>query len=142
MTAGPFMNELLTRLQYLDADAALTAAGDGLTWHDDNAAVVTLITSEHELAHAVRSAGRDVRDDLWPGSSLEDAGFNLLLVHLDELLATRDVTEPLRLTREGLIWPEPRPLAFEDQLDPNGGPYYWSAEKPGGEGDPAGDSRS
>jgi hypothetical protein len=131
MSAGPFMNELLTRLQYMDAEAAFTADG-ALIWHDENAAVVTLITSEDELAEAVRSTGRDVRDDLWPGSTIEEAGFNLLLVHLDEVLDTCQITEPLRLTREGLVWPEARALTFGAELDPGAGPYAWYAEEPGG----------
>lgn len=129
------MNDLIRRLQKLDADAALTPAGDGVTWHHDDTMVVTLITSENELAQAIRHTGRDVRDDLWPGITIEDAGFNLLMVHLDEVVATRDVTEPLRLTRDGLIWPESRPPAFDVQLDPGDGPYHWSAERPGGEDD-------
>jgi hypothetical protein len=34
------------------------------------------------------------------------AGFNLLSVHLDEVVATRNVSAPLRVTRQGLEWPE------------------------------------
>jgi hypothetical protein len=143
MTVGPFMYELLKRLQMLDADAALTAAGDAVVWQSDDSATITLITSEDELADTIRHIGRDVRDDLWPGSSIEDAGFNLLLVHIDDVLATRYVTEPLRLTRTGLIWPEARRPVFEGELDPEGGPYYWTAEAPGGDSDPgASDSSS
>ena len=35
------------------------------------------------------------------------AGLNLLLVHVDEVVASRDTSAPLRVNREGLVWPEP-----------------------------------
>ena len=34
------------------------------------------------------------------------SGLNLLLVHLDEVVATRNVSAPLGVTRQGLEWPE------------------------------------
>ena len=55
---------------------------------------------------AVTAIGENCRDDLWPGSSIDAAGFNLLLVHLDEVVATRDTSDPLRITGQGLEWPE------------------------------------
>jgi len=54
----------------------------------------------------VTALGEDSRDALWPGSTIEAAGFNLLLVHLDEVVGTRNVSAPLRVTRQGLEWPE------------------------------------
>jgi len=66
---------------------------------------VTLRTSEGELAVAVPRLGADCRDAFWPGSTIDEAGFNVLLVHVDEVVATRDTTEPLRITAGGLQWP-------------------------------------
>jgi hypothetical protein len=31
--------------------------------------------------------------------------FDLLLVHVDEVIAARDTTQPLRITADGLQWP-------------------------------------
>lgn len=131
---GPFRDELLRRLRLVDADAGLTATGDGITWRAHSGAMATLVTCEDELAEAIRSTGQDARAGLWPDRTIEEAGLTLLLIHLDEVLATRDVTEPLRVTREGLIWPEHQPSADGAQLDPGDGPYYWSAERPDDEG--------
>jgi hypothetical protein len=54
----------------------------------------------------VTAIGTECRDALWPDSSIEAAGFNLLLVHLGEVIATRDTSDPLRITDEGLQWPD------------------------------------
>lgn len=107
MPDQPFMEELLHRLRQQWPDAAFTSAGDGLTCTDPAAGAVTVITSESELVSAVTAAGRDTRDALWPGSTIEAAGFNILLVHLDEILRTGSLTGPLRITHEGLVWPPP-----------------------------------
>jgi hypothetical protein len=99
------LDELLRRLRLSDSDAALVGRGR-LSFRDGGTgAIVTLVTAEAELATAVGALGVDVRDALWPGATIEEAGFNILLVHLDEVLATRDVTEPLRITTSGLVWP-------------------------------------
>jgi hypothetical protein len=34
--------------------------------------------------------------------------FDLLLVHVDEVIAARDTTQPLRITADGLQWPGQR----------------------------------
>ena len=67
---------------------------------------LVLFVRERDLAAAVTALGEGCRDALWPGSTLEAAGFNLLLVHLDEVVATRNTSEPLRSTDQGLEWPE------------------------------------
>ena len=40
--------------------------------------------------------------------TVESVGFTLLLVHLDEVIATRDTTEPLRIMADRLQWPGER----------------------------------
>jgi hypothetical protein len=69
---------------------------------------ITLRTSETELGAAVTTIGEECRDVLSPDRTVESAGFDLLLVHLDEVIATRDTTEPLRITADGLQWPGAR----------------------------------
>ena len=69
---------------------------------------ITVWTSETELARAVSAIGEECRDALWPDGTVESSGFNLLLVHLDEVIATRDTTQPLRITADGLQWPGQR----------------------------------
>lgn len=66
---------------------------------------LVLSVREQGLAATVTAIGEGCRDALWPDSSVEAAGFNLLLVHLDEVVATRDTSEPLRITDQGLEWP-------------------------------------
>ena len=65
---------------------------------------ITLRTSEAELSTAV-TALAETAHGAWPDDTAESAGFNLLLVHLDEVVATRDTSEPLRITADGLQWP-------------------------------------
>ena len=69
---------------------------------------ITLWTSETELGRAVTTIGEGCRDALWPDDTVESAGFTLLLVHVDEVIATRDTTQPLRITADGLQWPGQR----------------------------------
>jgi len=88
--ATPFLDELVRRLR-LDAPT---------TDHP-----LTLYVHEGPLRAAVTALGEDCRDALWPDSTVEAAGFNLLLVHLYEVLATRDTSEPLRITGAGVPWP-------------------------------------
>jgi hypothetical protein len=66
---------------------------------------LALHVHEKDLAAAVAALGEDCRDALWPEGTIDAAGFNLLLVHLGEVVATRDTTEPLRITSRGLRWP-------------------------------------
>jgi len=66
---------------------------------------VTLVVREGDLGAAVTFLGEECREELWPNSSIVDAGFNMLLTHLDEVVATRNLSEPLRVGRRGLIWP-------------------------------------
>ena len=51
---------------------------------------ITLWTSETELGRAVTTIGEGCRDALWPDDTVESAGFTPLLVHVDEVIATRD----------------------------------------------------
>ena len=93
-----------------NATVACHALEDGtveIVWREaDIGHALRLLVREADLAAAVEDAGAESRDALWPGSSVEDAGFSMLLVHLDEVLATRDTTSPLRITVEGLEWPD------------------------------------
>jgi hypothetical protein len=102
VTGTPYVDELVRRIRLADPGVEVQYGGRA------SVAVrfggVTLWTSERELAAAVTSLG-DCRDELWPDHTVESAGFNLLLVHVDEVIATRDTTEPLRITAGGLPWP-------------------------------------
>lgn len=99
-----YLDELLRRLRMTDPDAALSPSGAVFT-PPDRDDPVRLLVSEATLAEAVRRIGEDCRDALWPTSSVDEAGFNLLFVHLDEVLVTRVVDGPLRVTEDGLEWP-------------------------------------
>jgi hypothetical protein len=107
----PFLDELLRRLRLSDPAAALVGRGR-VAWRDPSTGCdVTLVTDEQELATAIRTLGEEIREVLWPDATVEQAGFNILLVHLDEVMATRVVAAPLRITAGGLVWPdEHRPL--------------------------------
>jgi hypothetical protein len=107
--ATPFVDELVRRLRMdcpgLDVDIRPGGAAT-VRWESSRVdSPLTLYVHEGDLEVAVTELGQNCRDQLWPGSSVEAAGFNLLLVHLDEVLATRDISEPLRITRQGLVWP-------------------------------------
>jgi hypothetical protein len=109
----PFVDELVRRLRYDDPDAAADVSERGSATVSFRPSAredwVFLRTTERDLAAAVTSIGEDCRDELWPSSTIEVAGFNLLLVHVQEVLATRDTSEPLRILPTGLEWPEDRP---------------------------------
>lgn len=101
----PFRDELLRRLRF---DNPSTAALDDLQirFTSSRQGAVLIVAPENDLAAAVRSLGEDSRDALWPDATVDAAGFNLLLVQLEEILATRRVTAPLIVTRTGLTWPD------------------------------------
>jgi hypothetical protein len=99
-----YLDELLHRLLMSYPDATRSPSGVAFT-PPDHDGPVRLLVSEAGLARAVRAIGEDCRDALWPTSSVDEAGFNLLLVHLDEVLATRVVDGPLRISADGLQWP-------------------------------------
>jgi hypothetical protein len=105
----PFVDELVRRLRMDFSEVAVDIRPGGAATVRFRASVVdhtvALYVHEPELGAAVTDLGHEVRDELWPGASVEAAGFNILLVHLDEVLDTRDTTEPLRITRRGLTWP-------------------------------------
>ncbi len=94
----------LVRLLRLEGTAEQLGPGNVVWQPTPDAAPVILLTTERELSDAVHHLGRE-KDALWPTATTEQAGFNLLLVHLDEVLATRTVSGPLRITSEGLQWP-------------------------------------
>lgn len=98
------LDELLHRLLMSYPDAERSPSGVVFT-PPDRDEPVRLLVSEAALAEAVRRIGEDCRDALWPTSTVDEAGFDLLLVHLDEVLATRVVDGPLRITADGLVWP-------------------------------------
>jgi hypothetical protein len=110
----PRLMDLIRRLRYHDPDVDAQIGDDGtarIVWrHDDVGHPLTLLTTEQDLAAAVTAIGNGCRDELWPESSVEEAGLNLLLVHVDEVVATRKTSAPLRVNRAGLVWPEPRPV--------------------------------
>ena len=107
----PYLAEWVRRMR-LDSPAVTVDVHDDLAtivWQPDNVDhPVTLLVREEDLATAVTAAGEDSRDALWPHSTIDAAGFNLLLVHLWEVLCTRDTSEPLRITEQGVQWPETR----------------------------------
>ncbi len=106
----PYLTELVRSMRLDNATVSIDISQDGaatVVWqvhHLDHPLV--LFVRERNLAAAVTALGEDCRDALWPSSSIEAAALNLLLVHLDEVVATRDTSEPLRITDQGLEWPE------------------------------------
>ena len=90
-----------------DVEARVRGEGATIGWRDDRLGR-PLLVGERDLAAAVTSLGEDCRDLLWPDSTIEEAGVNLLPVHVEELVATRDTTAPLRITPAGPEWPEDR----------------------------------
>jgi hypothetical protein len=108
----PYLYEFISRLRMdaPDADMALGSDGEAtVTWHDGGVGrPITVIVREADLAAAVATIGGESRDMLWPSSTTDDAGFNLLLVHFEEVIATRDTSRPLRISSAGLIWPDRR----------------------------------
>jgi hypothetical protein len=109
VTGTPYVDELVRRLRVHDPGVDVEYGGRGsaaVRFRDPHVPhVITVWTSDRELAAAVTSLG-DCRDVLWPDHSVESAGFNLLLVHVDEAVASRDTTEPMRITAQGLQWPD------------------------------------
>ncbi|MGY1857245.1 hypothetical protein [Modestobacter sp. SYSU DS0290] len=109
MPPTPFIDELVRRLRMDEREVEVRYGGHRsveIRLHPaDLDHPVTLWTKEPHLEAAVVHIGEGCRDDLWPDHSVESAGFNLLLVHLDEVIASRDTTEPLRITPVGLEWP-------------------------------------
>lgn len=108
-TATPYVDELVRRLSMGGDPVDVHVRPSGattLTWSSqDLDHPVVLSLREDDLAHAVVSLADDGGVDLCPGAGRTAAGFNLLLVHLDEVVMTRDTTDVVRLTRDGLRWP-------------------------------------
>lgn len=110
----PYLTELVRRMRLYNATVTIDVDNNDaatFVWYEYESDIdhpLVLSVCERDLAAAVTAIGEDCRDDLWPDSSIEAAGFNLLLVHLEEVLATRDTSEPLRITGQGLEWPETR----------------------------------
>jgi hypothetical protein len=106
----PFLDELMKWLNHDHPDATIRIGKRGaasITWSADNdTQPVVLLTDELTLAAAVTSLGRECRDALWPGRTEVEAGLSILTLHLWEILATRVITEPLRITADGLDWPD------------------------------------
>ncbi|OMQ14343.1 hypothetical protein A7K94_0217345 [Modestobacter sp. VKM Ac-2676] len=109
MPAVPFIDELVRRLRMDGREAEARYGGarsvEIRIRYRDLDHPVTLWTKEPDLEAAVTSLGEGCRDDLWPDHGVGSAGFDLLLVHLDEVVATRDTTEPVRISSVGLEWP-------------------------------------
>jgi hypothetical protein len=106
----PYLAELVRRMRLDNPTVSIDVGENGagtVVWQARGLShPLVLFVRERDLAAAVTTIGEDCRDALWPGGSVEAAGFNLLLVHLDEVVATRDTSEPLRITDQGLEWPE------------------------------------
>ncbi|WP_138757270.1 hypothetical protein [Modestobacter altitudinis] len=112
MSRLPYVEELIRRLR-LDGQPLDVEYGSHRTVRltqapEHRGHPVVVVVSEPDLEAAVTSIGTSCRDELWPSESVESAGFNLLLVHLDEVVATRDGSEPLLITADGLQWPGQR----------------------------------
>jgi len=123
----PCLSGLVRRLRSGDPTASAEVTDDGsarIVWRQEGLPhSLTLLTTEQDLCAAVTAIGQDCRDALWPGNSVEEAGLNLLLVHLDEVIATRDTSQPLLIDSTGLVWPEARPART---LDIGGTDLEWS----------------
>ena len=107
----PYPDELVRRLRlaHPDVEARVRDEGATIAWREaDVDHPLVLLVGERDLAAAVTSLGEDCRDALWPDSTIREAGFDVLLVHVGEVVATRDTTAPLRITPAGLEWPEDR----------------------------------
>lgn len=107
--ATPHVDELVRRLSMDGSAVDVHVRSSGavtVTWRPrglDHPVVLSL--REDELASVVDDLAEDGGTDLWPGAGTQAAGFNLLLVHLDEVVMTRDTTDVVRLTGDGLQWP-------------------------------------
>jgi hypothetical protein len=106
----PYLRELVRCMRLDDPAASIDVGRNGaatVVWRRrDVDHPLVLWVRERDLAVAVTTIGEGCREALWPDSSIEAAGFDLLLVHVDEVVATRDTSEPLRITDQGLGWPE------------------------------------
>ena len=104
----PYVDELVRRLRRDGGLLEVRPGGRGsvevLFTEERVDHPVTLRTSEAELTTAVTVLA-ETAHEVWPDETAESAGFNLLLVHLGEVVATRDTSEPLRITADGLQWP-------------------------------------
>jgi hypothetical protein len=107
----PYVEELVRRLQTgMDGRQLVVEYGSPrtvtLSWpHRQEPHRVTLVVSEPDLAAAIAAMGPAAQELIWPECTADDAGFNHLLVNLDELVGTYDTSEPLRITANGLQWP-------------------------------------
>ena len=108
----PFLDELVRRLRMTEPDARVRSSGARpatVTWREDPVDhPLALLVGERGLAAAATALGRDRRDPLWPDSTVDETGSDLLLIHVDEVVTTRDTTAPLRVTPAGPQWPEDR----------------------------------
>jgi len=116
----PFVDELVYRLslsgdaRWDDGKITFIRARDAA--FDDP---VVIEVDEAGVAAAV-DVSPDTRDALWPGTDLAEAGFNLLLVNLGELIDTGRV--PIRITATGIEAPESSSLDVPD-LPVEDGPF-------------------
>jgi len=65
---------------------------------------VVLRTSEGHLERAIAKLGEQAQD-AWPNNTQDEAGFNILELHLEEVLATRRIEADLLIGANGLVWP-------------------------------------
>lgn len=105
----PYLAELMRRLRLGDAGASIRIGANGaasIVWSERGVDHPLLLTSEHDLAASIAATGVGARDAVWPDCSRDEAGFNLLMTHLDEVLLTHETSAPLRVTRAGPEWPD------------------------------------
>ncbi len=128
----PFLQELERSLRLDDPDLLFEVTPSGAahirTRLDADQEPAVLFATEEHLAAAVTAVGEGCRDELWPDSTITAAGFNLLLVHLDEIAATRDTTQPIVMTRQGWQWPEPAEETWRPPGDYEPGDLVWVAD--------------
>ncbi len=125
----PFLQELERSLRLDDPDLLFEVTPSGAahirTRLDADQEPAVLFAPEEHLAAAVTAVGEGCRGELWPDSTITAAGFNLLLIHLDEIAATRDTTHPIVMTRQGWQWPEPPEETWRPPGDYEPGDLVW-----------------
>lgn len=123
----PFTDELVRRLSL----GAGVARRDGGTitvsrlYDDVDLDEPVIIETDEEGVRAAIEIPESARDRLWPGTDLTSAGFNLLLVNLDELIRTNRT--PVRISAAGIQASEPPELDVPGEEGTEG----WSLYAPG-----------
>lgn len=103
-----YVGELARRMLSVYPAAGIEFADPGqitITFNDPgHEQPVVLHASEAQLEKAISKLGQQSQD-AWPNSTQEEAGFNILELHLEEVLATRRIQDVLSINADGLVWP-------------------------------------